>query len=166
MTDEVEEQCCGIAPHSQVCAVQRTAEKSACPGCGTRLRPMSTAHVMHQLHGPRGRGIEGVASFGFCPVAECTVVYLGTGGERFEVDDLRRPPAYKTGRPSDLLCYCFDVTGAEALSHAGDAAIAFISERIRADDCACDVLNPSAGCCLGSIGAYRKAHTPTDSQRA
>lgn len=85
------------------------------------------------------------------------MVYVGDAGVRFDADELRHPPAYKTDDPSGLLCFCFDVRGTTVVSAAGDAAVAFISERVRAGDCACDVLNPSAGCCLGSIVAYRKA---------
>jgi hypothetical protein len=113
---------------------------------------------MRQVRHPIGAGINDVASFGFCPSRGCAVVFLGSGGERFETRDLRHPPASKTGNPADLLCYCFDVTGDLALSPAGDAAVGFISDRVRAGDCACDVLNPSAGCCLGSITTYRKDH--------
>lgn len=163
MTEEPAGECCALAPDSQRCAVERPAGKSACPGCGTRLRAVPAAHVMHQLRQPVKRGIEGVVTFGLCPSPGCSVVYLGDGGQRFETADLRHPPAYKTGNPSDLLCYCFDVAGTDALSPAADAAVAFISERVRAGDCACDVLNPSAGCCLGSIATYRKTHSPVAS---
>ena len=156
MTEAEIDECCGIAPDSQVCAVKRPSGQFTCPSCGARLRPVSAAHVMHQIRGPAGRGVQG--NFGFCPSSECAVVYLGEAGSRFEVGDVRHPPAYKTPNPANLLCYCFDVTGVAALSPAGDAAVAFISDRVRAGDCACDVLNPSAGCCLGSIAAYRKAH--------
>lgn len=155
MTEAQVDDCCGIAPDSQMCAIKRPAAEFTCPGCGTRLRPVSAAHVMHQIRGPGDRGVEG--NFGFCPSPGCAVVYLGDAGLRFEAGDLRHPPAYKTPDPSNLLCFCFDVTGVDALSPAGDTAVAFISDRVRAGDCACDVLNPAAGCCLGSIAAYRKA---------
>ncbi len=156
MNDEPGDQCCRIAPDGQTCAEERPTEQSTCPDCGKRLRRVSAAHVMHQVRSPSGRDIKSTDSMAFCPSHGCAVVYVGGGGERFETGDLRRPPAYKTGVESDLLCYCFDVSGADALSPGGDAFVSFISDRVRDGDCACDVLNPSAGCCLGSIATYRK----------
>lgn len=156
MTDPASD-CCELAPGGQACAVKRPAGELTCPGCGTRLRPVSAAHVMHHLREPAGRGVERAQTFGFCPSAGCPVVYVGDAGLRFDADELRHPPAYKTNDSSGLLCFCFDVRGTDVVTAAGDAAVAFISERVRAGDCACDVLNPSAGCCLGSIVAYRKA---------
>ncbi len=147
--------CCQPAPGGEACTGERPPLPAACPACGGRLKEVAAAHVLHHLRRPREREVAG--RYGFCPAAGCPLVYAGADGRRFAVSDLRQPPAYKTGNPADLLCYCFDVDGREVLSPAGDAAVAFISERVRAGDCACDVLNPSAGCCLGSIGAYRKA---------
>lgn len=158
MTNEQLEECCGIAPDGQTCAVQRVSGELVCPRCNTRLRSVSVAHVMRQVRNPISTGFNSAASFGFCPSHGCPVVFLGSGGERFETRDLRYAPAYKTGNPTDLLCYCFDVTGDFALSTTADAAVGFISDRVRAGDCACDVLNPAAGCCLGSIARYRKDH--------
>ncbi|MBI5948620.1 MAG: hypothetical protein HY875_10835 [Chloroflexi bacterium] len=151
------DQCCEIAPENQACALRRPAAESNCPGCGKRLRPVPASHVMHHVRAPATRGIERAPDFGFCPSPGCSVVYVSAGRERFDAGDLRSPPAYKTREPGDLLCFCFDVSGADALSPLADATVAFISDRVRAGDCACDVLNPSGGCCLGSIGTYRKA---------
>ncbi len=70
---------------------------------------------------------------------------------------LRRPPADKVQRPSAPLCYCFDVSGADVLGPGGEEAVAYIHEQVRLGTCACDVLNPSGGCCLGPIGRYQAA---------
>lgn len=149
--------CCGLAGGSMACAPRQPAAAEGCPACSGRLRPVSAAHVMRHVRHPAGRGIEAVEPFGFCAAADCPAVFIG-GGLRFDAADLRRPPASKTGNGADLLCYCFDVSGAEALAPGADETVAFIRERVRAGDCACDVLNPSAGCCLGAIGAWQKLH--------
>lgn len=156
MAETLREDCCELAPESQACAVRRPAT-SECESCGTRLRPVSAAHVMRQVRNPADRGIE--VDYGFCPALSCRIVFVSAEGMRFSTADLRHPPAYKTEEPDDLMCYCFDFRGSDFLSERGDEATAYISERIRAGDCACHITNPSAGCCLGSIGAYRKAHT-------
>lgn len=149
--------CCGLAAGDQACAVTRTPGPTACPGCGAKLRPVPAAHVArHVREAFRGR-VPLDAAYGFCPDPGCGVVFAAAGGPAFGPGDLRHPPAYKSGSADDWLCYCFDVRGADALGPDAAAAVAYIRERVRAGDCACDVLNPSAGCCLGSIGAYQKS---------
>lgn len=119
---------------------------------------------MRHVRQPVTRGIEPDSTFGFCPTPGCPVTYAGESGPRFDVGDLRHPPAYKSNDPADLLCFCFDVRGADALTSTAESAVKFISERVRDGDCACDVLNPAAGCCLGSIAAYRKARAALPSR--
>ena len=155
MAETMNDDCCQLAPEGQVCAPRLQAETD-CLSCGTRLRPVSPAHAKRQVLRPMDRDIEG--DYGFCPSPGCELVFAGADGTRFLASDLRHPPAYKTGQADDLLCYCFDFRGSDFLSQEADAAVAYISERIRADDCACDITNPSAGCCLGSIAKYRQEH--------
>gem|GEM_PF-4291331 len=52
------------------------------------------------------------------------------------------------------MCFCFDATGDDVLSDPDP--VPYISERVHKSECACDVLNPSGDCCLGSIGFWRK----------
>ena len=152
MAETMNEECCELAPERQVCAPRQQAETERL-SCGTRIRPVSAAHTMRQNLRPMNRDIEG--DYGFCPSPGCDLVFAGADGSRFLAGDLRHPPAYKTGQAADLLCYCFDFHGSDFLSEKAGAAVAYISERVRAGDCACDVTNPSAGCCLGSITKYR-----------
>lgn len=159
------EDCCELASGNQACAMRRQ-ENRECVSCGTRLRPVSPAHVMRQIRHPAGQDIRG--DYGFCPASGCSTVFVASDGTFFTSTSLRHPPAYKSGNSGDLLCYCFDFRGVDLLSERADDALAYISARIRAGDCACDITNPSAGCCLGSIGAYRRAHqgepTPAEPQ--
>lgn len=157
MAEGVKDECCQLAPEGQVCAAKQQAE-TGCLNCSARLRPVSAAHVMRQVLRPMDHNVDD--GYGFCPSPGCELVFAGADGTRFFARDLRHPPAYKTGRTADLLCYCFDFRGADFLSDAADAATSYISERIRAGDCACDVTNPSAGCCLGSITKYRREQQP------
>lgn len=155
VAESVADECCQLAPESQVCAAKQQAE-TECLSCDTRSRPVSAAHVMRQVLRPMDHHIEG--DYGFCSSPTCQLVFAGPQGAVLTARELRHPPAYKTGRARDLLCYCFDFRGSDFLSPEGDAAVAYISERIRAGDCACDITNPSAGCCLGSIAKYRQEH--------
>lgn len=145
--------CCRLAPGPLACPELRPA-KGECPRCGGRLKRVSAAHVMHQVSAPVDLSIAG--EYGFCPASGCDVVYVGDNAQVFGTAKLRNPPAYKTRNDGDLLCYCFEIRGNEILGHGAEDLVKFVGERIRTNQCACDVLNPSAGCCLGSIARYRR----------
>lgn len=81
-------------------------------------------------------------------------MYFEAEGTTLTTADVRRPPAYRTGDRGDLVCFCFDATGDDVLSDPDP--VPYISERVHKSECACDVLNPSGDCCLGSIGFWRK----------
>lgn len=123
-----------------------------CTACSVRGQPVSLNLVRLQLIRPWQRNLEG-EQFNFCDAPDCRVVYFSLQGSTFTVNDVRHPPAYKTGSASDQLCFCFNVTGA-------DIAIAdpspYIRERVRREECACNIMNPSGECCLGSIGRWQK----------
>ena len=125
-----------------------------CSNCGRAGHAVPLTLVRHHVIGAwLGRLEE--KDFRFCEAPGCDVVYFEVQGVTVGTRDVRRAPAYKTGRAGDLLCFCFDVSGDDA---AGDPdPTPFVRERVRRGECACDVLNPSGACCLGSIGRWKKA---------
>lgn len=48
---------------------------------------------------------------------------------------------------SDLVCYCFAITG----ERADAASFGYVRERVLAGGCACEVKNPSGKCCLPEL---------------
>ena len=132
-----------------------------CPSCHKRLRPVSGAHVMRHLRGPYELEVSG-QSYGFCTTPDCKVAFVGEGNLTYPAESLRWPAAYKTGNLDDLLCFCFNVTAKLAVSPGAAGVARFIKERVRSNDCACDILNPSTQCCLGSIATFRRDHERAD----
>lgn len=126
-----------------------------CIECSVTGEAVPLNLVRFHLTKPWERNLEG-KQFSFCDAPDCRTVYFTVDGEAFSVDDIRQPPAYKTGDNSDLLCFCFQVTG-DDLRRQPDP-VPYIRERVRRQDCACNVLNPSGDCCLGSIGRWKKQH--------
>lgn len=119
--------------------------------CGTVGHPVTINLVRHQVRSPWRHDLD-ASAYSFCEQPHCPVIYFAGDGTEFRAEALRHPPAYKTGSRSDLLCYCFDVTGDDALGQPDPAP--YIRARVRSGECACDVLNPSGACCLGSIGRW------------
>lgn len=127
-----------------------------CSRCGTPGQAVPLNLVRHHLVDPwRGR-LEG-KEFSFCEAPGCDVAYVAVDGEPITVGDLRHAPAYKTFQADDLLCFCFNVSAADTLGDPDPTP--YIRQRVRQGECACDILNPSGACCLGSIGRWKKDHT-------
>lgn len=130
----------------------RMSEQCRCGNSGQAV-PLNLVrhHAIAAWHGL----LEGKA-FSFCDSVDCDVVYFTVDGDSISVGDVRQPPAYKSQRASDHLCFCFDVSGDEALGEPDPTP--YIRERVRKGECACDVLNPSGTCCLGTIGRWKTDH--------
>ena len=125
--------------------------------CAMKGKVVPSDLVRFHVTRPLQRRLEG-KRYSFCEDSGCRIVYYTSDGEAFTVDDVRKPPAYKSGDSADLLCFCFGVTG-DDLARPPDQ-IDYIRERVRRQECACDVLNPSGDCCLGSIGRWKKKRHP------
>ena len=125
-----------------------------CSICSTAGQAVSLNLVRFHLTHPWGRELEG-KQFNFCEAPDCLVVYFSVEGDTFRVDDVRHPPAYKTGRATDQLCFCFNVTG-DDVTNADPSP--YIRQRVRQGECACNVTNPSGECCLRSVGRWQKQH--------
>ena len=125
-----------------------------CTNCSTSGTAVPINLVRFQVVKSWRRDLEG-KEFSFCESPGCSVVYFSVDGAVFTTEDIRRAPAYKTEEGHDLLCFCFEVTGDDAMS---PDATPYVRERVRKSECACNVLNPSGGCCLGSIGRWQKEH--------
>ena len=94
--------------------------------------------------------------FWLCEDPDCEVVYFGEDGTLLQTSDLRVIPSFK-GAPSrnDLVCYCFLYSRQEIedeLRASGETTIFDrITAGVKADNCACEVRNPSGQCCLGDV---------------
>jgi len=132
------------------------AVREQCAECSRSGEAVPVNLVRHHITKPWQRDLED-KQFSFCDDPSCPVVYFTVDGEAFTVDDIRHPPAYKTGDSKHLLCFCFNVTG-DDLSGRRDP-MPYVRERVRREECACNVLNPSGACCLASIGRWKKAHS-------
>ena len=132
------------------------AVREQCAECSRGGEAVPLNLVRHHITNPWQRELED-KQFSFCDDPSCPVVYFTVDGEAFTVYDIRNPPAYKTGDSKHLLFFCFKVTGHD-LSGRRDP-MPYVRERVRREECACNVLNPSGACCLASISRWKKAHS-------
>ena len=69
--------------------------------------------------------------------------------------DMNVAPGFKSRSSEALVCYCFQYRRgdiAAELQATGRTSIADrIAAEVQADNCACEVRNPSGKCCLGEV---------------
>lgn len=82
----------------------------------------------------------------FCDDPNCEVVYFGDDDSVILKCQLRTKLGAKEAAADGLLCYCFGVTKADALSDPGIRD--FVLTQTRLGLCSCDTSNPSGRCCL------------------
>ena len=124
----------------------------SCPVSDFRSKPVEWSTVAALAAGsvPRRQ------YFWLCEDSDCDVVYFGEDGTLLGPSDVRVIPSFK-GSPSqnDLVCYCFlhsrqDIE--DELKASGDTTIFDrITAEVKAENCACEVRNPSGQCCLGAV---------------
>ena len=134
----------------------KTDEHPVC-SCGAQSKRVSRKTVLSMLK-PQFLEVALNGTYRFCAARECPVVYFEEQGSRvFTVDDLRIVVGVKASTDPIPLCYCFGFDEShlrEEILQTGSTTVPErISRLIHEGLCACDVRNPSGGCCLGEVNS-------------
>ena len=133
--------CCQVFPAAPaLCPTSKTR--------GTSVEWLTVAALTKVPVPPR-------QAFWLCRESSCNVAYFGEHGTTISGNELRLVPGFKDESDDGLLCYCFNVSGAEIereLRTTGATnVIERITDEVKAKNCACEVRNPSGKCCLGEL---------------
>ncbi len=125
------------------------ATKAACPECGNMCLPVNMQTMKHHvkkpwLDGQANGKLDEQVDYYFCPSQGCATVYFSSQVQ-IKSNDLRLEVGVKSENESALICYCFDVSRADA---ANPDIKAYVTAQTQAKQCACAVRNPSGRCCL------------------
>ena len=136
------------------CAIEEGAKVSSrCPVSHEQGKPVEWLTV----NALSARPVPARQAFRICRDPNCEVVYYGEEGTILKISDLRVQPGFKTTSKDGLLCYCFQFRRCDVqqeLERSGRTnIIERITSEVKADNCACEVRNPSGKCCLGEIRA-------------
>ena len=90
-------------------------------------------------------------SYYFCSDPNCDVVYFGSDNSVIRESEVNTFIGIKnqqsdTLEKKALICYCFDISYAEAREDA--RLMQYVIEKTKNKECACDSQNPSGKCCL------------------
>ena len=125
--------------------VQQHAKRHVCPENGAQYLEVPYSTVLHHIKEPWKLALKEQAYY-FCDDPHCEVVYFGIDKSIIRKDQLRTKVGIKETSEDALICYCFGVTKAQALTN--EQAKAFVIEKTKNSLCSCTTHNPSGRCCL------------------
>ena len=140
--------CCSVPKPSPAASVALCAE------CGMKGRSVERRTVLHHVKGELLARVSD-DDYRFCAAPACAVVYYGTRGAVFTVNDVRELITAKASGEVRPLCYCFGFTEGdirkEIAQTKGTSIPSQIGQFIKEKMCACEIRNPSGACCLGEV---------------
>lgn len=132
-------------------------KKNICPANGLAYAQVSAQTLLHHVKNP-WLWQEKPQGYYFCDDPLCDVVYFGEDGAVFTTSDVRTVVSAKNSAPEALICYCFGISRAAALSNP--AMKAFVVQKTKDGLCSCTTHNPSGRCCLKDFARFDKTATP------
>jgi len=132
--------CCSTSTDNKT-----PGEKHPCPVDGEACAQVSIRTILHHLKTPWLWPARQQSYF-FCDAPDCEVVYFGEDDSVIYKSELRTHVGIKENSDDAPLCYCFDVSKADAKQ---DPTVKeFVVQQTKAKQCACEIRNPSGRCCL------------------
>ncbi|MDH5258630.1 MAG: hypothetical protein OEX07_11500 [Gammaproteobacteria bacterium] len=135
--------CCSSS--NNTASAVDSPSRHSCPSNGENCMKVDYATVLHHVKSAWAQNIADQAYY-FCDAPECDVVYIGLDDSLITKSMLRSLVGVKEDDDTALICYCFDVTKAEAKSDR--SAYQFVVEQTKKSNCSCKTSNPSGRCCL------------------
>jgi hypothetical protein len=137
-----------------------------CPQCDHKGRVVDTQTVkamlavsLHTIRSTR---------YFFCSTENCPVVYFSEDGQQLFVENELRERVYQK-HPHDehvLICYCFRHTLGSIRDEWRQTGQTRVVETItvgtQTGQCACDIRNPQATCCLGNVRHFVQQMTQNE----
>ncbi len=127
-----------------------TKTKKICPECGSTCKSVSMSTLYHQVRFPENQALI-TDNYYFCPAKKCPIAYFSNVDNTISKQHLRCYEAIQ----NEALCYCFDIDAAQYLSALKDKRAesikAFVIQRTKMGECACEIRNPSGQCCLADF---------------
>jgi hypothetical protein len=132
----------------------RNPNKRCCPVSGEECAEVPAKTIAYHIR-DSWKWLAKAEHYFFCADPDCDVVYFGDDGTIFRQSQLRTRIGLKNKADDLLVCYCFGVTRAEALS---DSSIRdYVVKQTKNKLCSCDTCNPSGRCCLKDFPLQGKA---------
>jgi len=136
------------------CCTPQPKGKVICPSCGEKAKGVLGKTLDALLTEDAKKGLSCLDGFYYCKTPTCETIYF-RDETLLSQKDLSVVVGLKEGASPATVCYCFEWTKEkikEELLNTGETvALTDIKAKMENPGCACEVLNPSGGCCLGDV---------------
>lgn len=156
--------CCG----GSECTVGTSAICQECGQKGKSVQKLTPENLLVEYKVSELKKTE----YFFCPTKTCDVVYFtNDGNQYFKKEDVKVRVGSKETEDPIPVCYCFDFTRErifdEIRTTGKSTTTSYITNKINAGECACEIKNPSGRCCLGEVNrTIKQAQLYADSPEA
>lgn len=120
-------------------------KRHVCPQNGKQYLEVPFRTVLHHIKEPWNLDFT-EQNYYYCDDPNCAVVYFGLDNTIITKPMLRTKVGIKESADDTLICYCFGVTKADAISNK--QVQPFVVEQTKNARCSCETSNPSGRCCL------------------
>lgn len=142
------------------CCSPQPKGKVECPHCHQRAKGVLGKTVDALVKEETKAKLSCLDGFYYCKTPSCDVIYF-RDDTILTQDDMSVVVGLKDGASPATVCYCFEWTKekiqAEIEATGKTIALEEIKAKMQDPGCACEVLNPSGGCCLGDVTKAIKA---------
>jgi len=137
------------------CCTPQPKAKVECPNCNEKAKGVLSKTLNALLTDELKKEFTCLDGFYYCKSPSCEVIYFRD--ERIlRQDDIKVIVGLKEGATPATVCYCFKWTKEkikkELIQSKISTSVEDIKTKMDTIGCACEVLNPSGGCCLGDVG--------------
>lgn len=155
-TDTVGSDCSlGSKSNAHDCCTPQPKGKTECPQCHDKAKGVLGKTLEHLLTEKAKTALTCFDGFYYCKTATCKVIYF-RNNEILTQKEMSIVVGLKEGVVPATVCYCFDWTKERIKADLDPTGSTKVIEDIKAKminpGCSCEILNPSAGCCLGDVG--------------
>ncbi|MDF1875893.1 hypothetical protein JHD48_09115 [Sulfurimonas sp. SAG-AH-194-I05] len=139
---------------SNNCCTTQPKGKVECPRCTTKAKGVLGKTVEALLIDKSKSKLSCFDGFYYCQTPSCKTIYF-RDETILTQEDISVIVGLKDGATTATVCYCFEWTKEKIKAEVQDTGKTIALEDIKAKmqnpGCACEVLNPSGGCCLGDV---------------
>lgn len=139
--------CCG-----STCEEKPKTRKCECSVCNQLALDVPTRTMLQHIKEVWRYDIS-EQQYYFCRTQDCEVVYFTASGETISKADIRARIGIKEQEDNGLICYCFGVSKAVAVTTK--EAKDFVVKKTKESMCACGTANPSGRCCLKDFPKFK-----------
>ena len=151
---KIENESCSVDSGEHSCCTPQPKGKVECPSCSQKAKGVLGKTFDALVKEETKAKFSCFDGFYYCKTPTCKTIYF-RDDTILTQEDIKVVVGLKEGAKPATVCYCFEWTKekikAELEENGETTALEDIKAKMENPGCACEILNPSGGCCLGDV---------------